>query len=169
MPPILWLYSGISYLQVPPKVCKKKNSDLENTLGLIWFKESMGFTVIPKFYVLLTQEKVAPVLVINSRSCIHLKIPCEMMASFKFDIRSRFSNFLGSLPILEPSSQSLEFRTNLPNLKKSYWFFFFPSMLFACPNWAIQKTLQKLLLVNFFHFLFYLLDIELNSEPIQIS
>ena len=53
-----------------------------------------GFSVAPKFCFLLTQKKVAPVPVINSRSRIHLKIPREMTTSFKYDIWSKSLNFV---------------------------------------------------------------------------
>ena len=55
------------------------------------------------------------------------------MTSFKYDIWSTFPNFLASLPILELSFRSSEFKK-----------------------------------VTFSSF-FYLLNIEVNSEPIQIS
>ena len=99
----------------------------------------------------------------HSISRIHLKIPREMMTSFKFDIWSTFSNFLANP----------DFRTSdLPNSKKLLIFLsisVFRSSKLACSN-IFGKTADSKHLV-FLHFssFFYLLNIEVNSEPIEIS
>ena len=112
----------------------------------------------------MTQQKVSLVTVNHSVSRIHLKIPREMMTSFKFDIWSTFSNFLANP----------DFRTSdLPNSKKLLIFFLsisvFRSSKLACSN-IFGKTADSKHLV-FLHFssFFYLLNIEVNSEPIEIS
>ena len=64
---------------------------------------------MPKFQVLMTQKKVAPVPMINSGSHIYMKTLREM-TSFKYDVCPKSPNFLDSLPILEITSRSPEFQ-----------------------------------------------------------